>query len=587
MLVRRVYSQSLLVLILASMISMLGALVDGMVIGNLLGDTPIAAYGIAIPMTVLVVGIAYAISGGGQALCGQALGRGDQKSADSYFSNVLVWGVIFGLVVTILCIVFSDGISTLLGAAKESGELFTEVKAYLLGYVPGSAFIILTLSLSSFMHLENDQNRAIAAAIIGTAVNIAGDFVAVLLLHGGLFEIALATTISYGVMTVILLGRYFGKTHVLSFRIKEAGIKKCGEMLSIGLPSADIQVCSVFRSVFLNRLLLVIASEAAVSAFSIRMSMYNLYGSVVIGFGMATLLVGSFFIGEENTAAIRQMLKTALLQGLVVTTTICVLVWFLARPFVNIYTDDPAVAQMAVNSIRWFALSLPVFVVNSIFAKYYQAIGKSALSHLITIMENLVFVCLFALILGKGFSVDGVWAAFLVTEAATLFMTFLIVAFRNKRFPHAFLDWMLLPEGFGVPEEDLLIIECRGQTDVTAVSERVAGFLTAHGENESVANKLSLCTEELMKNCFSFSTEKKRWRSAYLMLLDKGAEWLLCIRDVGKSFDPKEWLSHHDRSFEHMGLLLVNAAADDMSFLYTLKMNQVSIRLKKEHGRNL
>ena len=108
-----------------------------------------------------------------------------------------------------------------------------------------------------------------------------------------------------------------------------------------------------------------------------------------------------------------------------------------------------------------------------------------------------------------------------------------------------------------------------------------------HGESTKVANKLSLCTEELMKNCFSFSTEKARWRSAYLMLLDKDTEWLLCIRDVGKSFDPKEWLSHHDRSFDHMGLRLVNAAADDMSFLYTLKMNQVSIRLKKETGRSL
>lgn len=582
MLVRRVYTQSLLILILSSMISMLGALVDGVVIGNMLGDEAITAYGYALPLTVLITGIAYAISGGGQALCGKEIGKGDQKEADCYFTAVLFASAVFGIAVTVLCILFMDPICVLLGAPKSIPDVFGQTRAYLLGYVPCAAFNMLTLSLSSFMHLENAQSRAIAAAVIGTVVNIIGDFVAVKVFHGGLFAIAIATTVSYAVMTLVLILYYVKREHVLHFNRKGARFCRVGKLFVFGLPSADIQICSVFRSVFLNRLLFFIAADAAVAAFSIRMSMYNLYGSIVIGFGLATLLVGSFFIGEENTDAIRQMLKGALIRGVLVTSLLCLFVWILAPAFVDLYTKDPEVMGMAISSIRWFALSLPLFVINSILAKYYQAINLGWLSHLITILENLVYVCLLALALGLCFSVDGVWSAFLVTEAMTLLTILFIVTLRRKHFPRTLLDWMLLPEGFGVPPEQIFIAECRRKEDVTKVAQDVTDFLTAHGENVHQANRLSLCTEELMMNSFQYTKKPHYVHSVYLTLLQKQEEWLLCIRDLGKNFDPKEWLKYHEASVEHLGLILVKAAGDDITFLHTLKMNQITIHLKKQ-----
>lgn len=580
MLVRRVYTKSLFILILSSMITMLGALVDGIVIGKTLGDTAITAYGLALPMTVLITGISYAISSGGQALCGKAIGRGDQKEADSFFTNVMVWSVILGVLITILCTVLGDPITSLLGASRDNPEVFLQAKAYLLGYLPGSALIMLTMSLSSFMQLENDQARAIVAALLGTAANIAGDLLAVYVFKGGLFAVAMATTISYAVMVFVLLAHYFKKEHVLRFRPKEAGLKKCGEIFSLGLPSADIQVCSVFRSVFLNRLLLVIATNQAVAAFSIRMSMYNLYGSIVIGFGLATLLVGSFFIGEENRDALREMLGGALKQGILVTSIISALVFLAAGPFVTLYTSDPDVSSMAVSSIRWFALSLPLFVVNSVFSKYYQAMGRSGLSHLITIAENLVYVCLFALLLGSRFSVDGVWAAFVVTEAATLLTTFLIVSVKNHRPPKSLTNWMLLPEGFGAAPEDIYLREYHLLSEVSSASEGVTAFLRSHGESTAASNRLGLCTEELLKNSFVYGAARNH--SVYLMLLSKPEEWVLCIRDTGKSFDPMEWLRSHEKAPDHIGLSLVKELSDDMTYLHTLKMNQISIRMKKE-----
>ena len=180
-----------------------------------------------------------------------------------------------------------------------------------------------------------------------------------MLVHGGMVGMGLTTSISYYVMAAILLLQYRRPDHVLTISPRKLGLRPLRELVVLGLPSADVQACSTVRTVLLNRLLLTISTQVAVSAFSVRMSMYNLYGSVVIGFGLATLLVSSFYIGEENVAAIREVLKAALRSGVITMTVLCVLVCLFADPLVRMFTGDSAVIPMAIDWVRFFAVICP------------------------------------------------------------------------------------------------------------------------------------------------------------------------------------------------------------------------------------
>ena len=576
------FRQSLYVLVLSSMVTMLGALVDGIIIGRLMGSAVMAAYGIALPATVLIAGIANVVSSGSQSLSSKALARGEKDTADAYLSSAVTGSLIFGAALGALMILLREPLCILMGAEAGKAKLLSDAASYLAGYAPAVPAILLTQTLSSYMHLENARKRAFAAALIGTVVNCAGDLVNTLFVHGGMVGMGLTTAISYYVMTAILLQQYRRPEHVLTISPQKSRLHLIGEFTVLGLPSADIQVCSTVRTVLLNRLLLTISTQIAVSAFSVRMSMYNLYGSVVIGFGLATLLVTSFYIGEENESSVREVLTAALRGGIFTMVVLSALVCIFTGPLVRMFAGDTEVFSMAVDSVRFFALSLPIFVVNSILSKYYQALGRHVLSHVMTILENLIYVCLLAFLLGRSFNVTGVWVSFIGTELLTLLTLLLIVWGKNGRFPRSIDDFMLLPADFGPRPEEQLQAECENRLQVEETMVRIWSFLKVRGADQKSASQVALCAEELMKNAVEQVERRGDGRHVQIRLMDKKKEWALCLRDDGKSFDPMRWLRDHEEEKERYGLRLVRLAADDIQHVYTLNMNQILIRIKKE-----
>ncbi len=580
----KTFRQSLGVLILSTLVSMLGALVDGVIIGRLMGSTAMAAYGFAIPLTVIIAGIAGVAASGSQSLSGKALARGEPEEAEGYLSTALAGYAAIGLLLCAATALLRGPLSSLLGAAGGGEEIARDTEGYLLGFAPAIPAILLTQTASSYMYLENARKRALAAAAAGTAVNIAGDLVNVWVVHGGMPGMGLTTAISYYVMAGILLGHFAGPKHVLSVSPRRFSFRKLKELTVLGLPSADIQACSTVRTVFLNRKLLAIASGVAVSAFSVRMSMYNFYGAVVIGFGLATLLISSFFIGEENTDAMRETLKTALRDGVAVMIALCALVCALADPLCRIFSKDPEVIPLAADAVRFFAVSLPFYVINSVLAKYYQALGRHILSHVITILENLVYVCLATPALAGAFGVTGVWAVFLASEILTILTVVTYITVRNRRFPRSIDDLMLVPESMGAAPEEQYAAECRDPEEVQAAIDGLWSFLEGRGADKASAAKIVLCAEELTQNVIRQRGGRKDSRVS-LRLTDKAEEWALCLRDTGSAFDPKLWLSTHAEEKGRYGLRLVDFAADDLSYVYTLNMNQIRIRIGKTGPR--
>jgi len=579
--INQTFRQSLYVLVLSSMVTMLGALVDGIIIGRTMGSSVMAAYGIVLPATVLVAGIANVVSSGPQSLSSKALARGEKDAADAYLSTAVIGSLFFGAALSALMILLRGPLCVLMGAEGGKAELLQDAAAYLLGFAPAIPAILLTQTLSSYMYLENARKRAFAAALTGTVVNCAGDLVNTLIVHGGMVGMGLTTAISYYVMAAILLMQYRKPGRVLTISPRKSGLRLLGELTVLGLPSADIQVCSTVRTVLLNRLLLTISTQIAVSAFSVRMSMYNLYGAVVIGFGLATLLVSSFYIGEENESAVREVLTTALRGGLLTMAVLCALVCVFTGPLVRMFTQDDSVFAMAVDSVRLFALSLPVFVVNSILSKYYQALGRHVLSHAMTILENLVYVCPLAFLLGLGFNVMGVWASFIGTELLTLLTLLIFVWVKKGRFPRSINDFMLLPADFGPRPEEQLQAECESRKQFEETMERIWSFLKTRGADPGSASQVALCAEELMKNALEQGDSRGKGRHVQIRLMDKKQEWALCLRDDGSSFDPMLWLRNHEEEKGRYGLRLVRLAADDIQYVYTFNMNQILIRIKK------
>ena len=73
-----------------------------------------------------------------------------------------------------------------------------------------------------------------------TVVNITGDFLVALVFHGGLYEMALATTVSYYVALIIALTHYAKKDNVLTFTFKGLRIRDAFQVMKLGAPSGVV-----------------------------------------------------------------------------------------------------------------------------------------------------------------------------------------------------------------------------------------------------------------------------------------------------------------------------------------------------------
>lgn len=108
-------------------------LIDNLFVGRLMGKDALAAVGFFSPVTV-AVGFSYVIILGTQVLAGNLIGAGKTKEVNRLFASAFSALTIISVVFALVCLVFHEGLATILGANGESYVLLCD---YIKGYAPG------------------------------------------------------------------------------------------------------------------------------------------------------------------------------------------------------------------------------------------------------------------------------------------------------------------------------------------------------------------------------------------------------------------------------------------------------------------
>ena len=90
--------------------------VDGFFVSNFAGKTAFAAINLIMPFIMILGGIGFMIGTGGSALVSYTLGTGDKEKANRYFSMLVYFTILAGILLTVLGIIFVRPIAELFGA---------------------------------------------------------------------------------------------------------------------------------------------------------------------------------------------------------------------------------------------------------------------------------------------------------------------------------------------------------------------------------------------------------------------------------------------------------------------------------------
>lgn len=575
-LIKKVFNSFLFVSIMGMVAATIGMLVDGIVIGQFLGQECVSAFGLAGPVFILIAALAGVFANGGTSCCANHIGRGNEEKIRLNFTVTCLGALIVGIIVTLICVIFAGQIAVFLGA---KGELVSHTEDYIRGVGLGGIFVILSQVIMGYVRTDNDSVLGFVSVLFMTACNITLDIVFAKVIKLGMFGMGLATSISYLVCFLVCLLHFFKKKNNLKFCGLKGGKTEFVDMFLTGIPSALNRACMTVRGIYLNRLLMMLAGSIAVSALSVQNNVNQFLSSVTMGVGMTVILMAGIFYGEKDEVALSRTLKVSLKTGILLSTIMSVLIIIFARPIVGMFLSSSEEAlAMAVRSLRMFCVSLPFSLVCVILLNFYQCTKNLFMANFICICHGLVFVVVHSMILSPIMGTDGVWISFLLSEITTLILVVVVIRIRTKKFPKSFADFMMVPENFEPDKERMLNISIKNDmSQVMELSTQIAGFCKKYSKDENKIEKLSLCIEEMAKNIVQhgFKDEKEHFIDIKIIMGED--EIIFRMRDDGVAFNPLQ--VEETNQEEQFGITVVRNIAKEIDYKNAIGMNNLTIVL--------
>ena len=212
-------------------------MVDTVIVGRYLGASALAGVGATGAISFLVVGFATGICTGLSIPVAQAFGAGDYHSMRKNIANSYYLGALIGVLLTILTMI---GTGTILHWMKTPDDIYQYSYDYIIVIFGGILTSVLYNSLAAILRAVGDSKSPILFLAISSVLNIILDLVFLVGMQSGVAGAGYATVISQGISGILCLIYLYKKFHIMRFQHGECKpeLKRCGRLLSIGLPMA-------------------------------------------------------------------------------------------------------------------------------------------------------------------------------------------------------------------------------------------------------------------------------------------------------------------------------------------------------------
>ena len=572
--------------VVSSMTVTLCMLIDSIVIGRFLGVEAMAAYSYTQPVLLAFAAPGAMISAGIQVVCGNTLGSGNSDETDScYTVSVAVTSLIsiLGLAIVLL---FAGPICTLLGAGAPGAQnpVYYLTKDYLTGFIIGVPAFLMAQIMVPYLQMSGRRTRLVAAVLVMTVLDIAFDLINVLVIHGGIFGMGLASSLSYYAALIVGLGYFLSKHCIFRFRRKRLSHAMLSRIIGGGVPTVINQLSLVLLVLLINNLLKSTGGTVAVAAYSVISTISNLCYAFCNGNSSVALMMASIFSADEDRSSLYELVDIMRRCAVVVLAAVTVSVVAFARPIVLLFlSNEPDTIVLATSGLKLFALCLVPCALNTTFKFYFQGIGRVRLMELICFLQNFVLPALAAVLLSMILETAGIWLCFLFGEGAALVFICIYVWVYNRRVSLSVETFAMIPPSFGVAPENCLECKVNSISDTVEASKRAIDFYLDHGVDRKTVNMIGLCIEEMTCNIvkYGFPKGNSADKTIDIRLIFCDDRKIISIRDNCVGFDPIHYHELHrdDDPIAHIGIRVVVALAKEAVYVNTFGLNNLMLNL--------
>ena len=398
-------------------------MVDGLFIERFVGDLAISAVNLYYPVVCLFIAVGIMIGTGGNAVIVRKVGEGKRKEAGETFSRIINFTILIGILITVVCLTFSDPIMRLCGATAGNIEY---LRPY---YMMLSAFSITILLQSELGILIIGEGQTVTAAIvimIGGVLNCVLDYYFMGVLKLGIWGAAAATVIGYCSTIIYAVWFYIiGGKSSYKLELARPDLREIGAVCFNGSSDMVSNLAGGVSVLIMNHLAYRCYREIGVSALSVITYLQFLIEAVFMGFTTAVEPVFSYHYGSGNVAMRKKVYKYSVQWCVLLGAVLIIVLFFLRGVITGIYFKPDT--EFYRISMLGYMISLPACLFsgyNQFGSGLFTAFSNGIISGFLSLVRTFVVLIICLFLLTALFSGPGLWSAWPAAE----FISFIITA---------------------------------------------------------------------------------------------------------------------------------------------------------------
>ena len=429
--------------IISLVVNALYNIVDQIFIGQGVGYLGNGATNVVFPITVIGLAFALMFGDGASAYLSLKLGEKKKEEAAKGVGNGIVIAIIVSILFCAITLIFLPQLLNLFGCTDA-------LRDYAIGYgwiiAIGLPFSMIGTTLNSIIRADGSPKFAMASMVTGAILNIILDPIFIYVFHMGVEGAAIATIFSQFV-TFILNVFYMRKLKTIKLNKEALKLKfsVVRRVAALGISSFITQMTFVILISVENNLLgkygvnTKYGSEIPITVVGIVMKVNQILSSIILGVAVGAQPIFGYNYGARKFDRVIKTLKMVLGISVVISTIAFILFQTIPDKLISIFgSGDANYMEFACLTFRIYLMLCICNGVQIPAGIFFQAIGKSSRSAILSLSRQIVLLIPAMFILSSIFGLMGVLYAAPVADgiAFILAATLLILAVKKLKKPN-------------------------------------------------------------------------------------------------------------------------------------------------------
>ena len=415
--------------------SALYQLLDGMMVGQILGETPFAALNLAMPFVIINFSLADLIGVGASVPIAMNLGKKKDEEANNIFSCACLMIVAAGAAIGAVLYAAAPFLMRLLGA---EGRLLSDAVSYIRVYPLCSPVTTIVFAMDNYLRICGKIRFSMFLNICMSALIAGLEFIFLYYFRFGVWGAALATCLGMAASALVALSRFTGGRLQLKFRKPRFSAAMIRQIIACGSPNFLNNIAGRVTSILLNTILLRVGGSTAVSVYGILMYAEGFIQPLLYGMCDSLQPAVSFNWGAGDRKRVAAIERCCFTASAVVSLASAAVLFLFPGQLAVIFIGETASAYyaMAVGALQLFALTYLIRWFSFAVQSYMLAVGNATGAALISLSFALLFPVILILALWP-LGLTGIWLNFGGNSLLTgILAAIVLLRFqRNSRLP--------------------------------------------------------------------------------------------------------------------------------------------------------